>query len=187
MQERVVAMANTAIGTVNRYNGGARLLHWLIALLMAGMYLTDQVRDFYDRGTPERDWWLGAHASMGIVVLGLTILRLLWRLVSKSPEALPASPLVQLGAKLGHLVLYLATFGLPLSGFLRYASTGRDVMLYGNTLASPFGNNEMLHNIGEFLHNGLWTNLLLFVIGIHVAAALYHHFILKDGTLRRMA
>jgi cytochrome b561 len=187
MQERAISTAHAGTATVNRYNGGARLLHWVIAVLMAGMYLTDQVRDYYDRGTPERDWWLGAHSSLGITVFALTLLRLFWRFVSKAPEALPATPLMHLAAKLGHLALYVATFGLPLSGFLRLSSNGGDVMFYGLAIPSPFGKDETLHNVGELLHNGLWTNLLLFLIGLHVAAALYHHFILKDGTLRRMA
>lgn len=186
MQERTMSQPVIGTAPVNRYNGGARLLHWVIALLMAGMYLTDQVRDYYGRGTPERDWWLGAHASLGITVLGLTILRLFWRLASKAPEAMPASPIMHLAAKLGHLALYVATFGLPISGFLRLSSNGRDVMFYGVAIPSPFGKNDTLHNIGELLHNGLWTNLLLFLIGLHVAAALYHHVILKDGTLKRM-
>jgi cytochrome b561 len=170
-----------------RYNVGARLLHWIVALAIGGMYLTDQARDFYERGAPERDWWLGIHASLGITILALTLARIFWRLVAGAPEVLPASRLMHLGAKLGHLALYGFTFCLPLSGFLRYASSGRDITLFGNTIASPFGQNDQINQIGRLFHNGALTNLLLALIGLHVAAALYHQFILKDGTLRRMA
>ncbi len=187
MHQQVMSRQTADIATALRYNGFARLLHWVIAVLMAGMYLTDQVRGFYERGAPGRDWWLGAHASMGITIFALTVLRLIWRLASKAPAPIPGSLLMHRAAQLGHLTLYLATFGLPLSGFLRYASTGRDLLLYGSTIASPFGNSAMLRNIGESLHNGFWTNLLLVLLGLHIAAALYHHLILKDETLRRMA
>lgn len=187
MQHGVMPMGNRLAVGVSKYNLGARSLHWLIALAMAGMYLTDQARDFYERGAPERDWWLGIHASLGISIFILTLVRIFWRLISQSPEALPASPLIHLGAKLGHLALYVATLGLPVSGFLRYASSGRDITLFGNTIASPFGKNDTLNQIGDLLHNGFWTNLLLALIGLHVAAALYHQFILRDGTLKRMA
>jgi cytochrome b561 len=184
MQHGVTSVKQRLTG---RYNLGARSLHWVVALAIGGMYLTDQARGFYERGAPERDWWLGIHASLGITILALTLVRLSWRFINGAPEAVPASRLMHLGAKLGHLALYGFTFCLPLSGFLRYASSGRDITLFGNTIASPFGQNEMLHNLGDLLHNGAWTNLLLALIGLHVAAALYHQFILKDGTLRRMA
>ena len=172
--------------TTSRHNPGARAFHWLVALMIAGMYLTDQARDFYERGAPERDWWLAAHASLGISILGVTILRLIWRAISRQPLPVPASPLMHLAARLGHLALYGFTFCLPISGFLRHATTGRDITLFGVTMASPFGKNDMLHNLGLWLHNGALTNLLLALIGLHVAAALYHQFVLKDGTLKRM-
>lgn len=170
-----------------RYNLVARALHWVIALLIGGLYLTDQMRDFYDRGSPERHWWLGAHASLGMTVLALTALRLFWRLASKAPKPIPASPMMGLGARLGHLALYGFSFALPLSGYLRLASGGAGVPFYGLTIPSPTGKSDTLHYIGGLLHNEFWTNLLLLLIGLHAAAALYHHFILKDGTLKRMA
>lgn len=170
-----------------RYNLGARMLHWLIALAIAGMYLTDQLRGYAERGSPERAWWLGAHASLGLTILALTVIRLSWRFIKGKPEVVPPSPLMHLAARLGHFALYAFTFCLPISGFLRYASSGRDITLFGQTLGSPFGQNATLNQIGDLLHNGFWTNLLLALIGLHVAAALYHQFILKDGTLSRMA
>ncbi|HVJ40817.1 MAG TPA: cytochrome b [Dongiaceae bacterium] len=184
MQHGVMSMSHRVTG---RYSIGARSLHWIIALAIGGMFFTDQARDFYDRGAPERDWWLGIHASLGITILALTLVRIFWRLINGAPLPVPASPLMHLAAKLGHLALYGFTFCLPISGFLRYTSSGNDITLFGNTIASPFGKNDTLHNIGELFHNGLWTNLLLAMIGLHVLAALYHQFILKDGTLRRMA
>jgi cytochrome b561 len=187
MQHKTNLAFASRASLIDRYNPGARALHWLIALLIGGMYLTDQVRGYYERGAPERDWWLAAHSSLGISIFALTLLRMAWRFIAKPPVPVPGPKVMHLAAGLGHLALYGFTFGLPLSGFLRLASGGGDVMFYGLAIPSPFGKNDALHHLGALLHNGIWTNLLLAMLGLHVAAALYHQFILKDGTLRRMA
>ena len=172
---------------VARYDAGARTFHWLIALLMAGMYLSNTMRESYDRGTAERAAWLVVHASTGITIFILTAGRILWRLRSQRPAPVPGSPLIQLGARLGHLALYGFTFCLPLSGFLRLTTSGAPILLYGLIpIPSVTGKNDALHKFAALFHNGVWMNLLLALIGLHVLAALLHQFVLKDGTLRRM-
>ena len=177
----------THLGRIHRYNLGARGFHWLIALMIAGMYLTNTMRESYERGSPMRDWWLVAHASLGICIFVVTLARIAWRLTTKVPAPVIASPLLHLGARLGHLALYAFTFCLPLSGFLRLTSSGATIPLYGVIpIPSPTGKNDELHKLAALFHNGLWMNLLLALIGLHVLAALFHQFVLKDGTLRRM-
>lgn len=177
----------THLGRIHRYNLGARSFHWLIALMIAGMYFTNTMRESYERGSPMRDWWLVVHASIGISIFVVTLARIIWRLTTKVPAPVKMSPLLHVGARIGHLALYAFTFCLPLSGFLRLTSGGETIPLYGVIpIPSPTGKNEALHKIAASLHSGLTMNLLLVLIGLHVAAALFHQFVLKDGTLRRM-
>src|SRR6202012_5565455 len=69
----------THLGRIHRYNLGARSFHWLIALMIAGMYFTNTMRESYERGSPMRDWWLVVHASLGISIFVVTLGRIIWR------------------------------------------------------------------------------------------------------------
>lgn len=170
---------------IDRYNATARLFHWTIALLVAGMFLTDWLRGAAERGSPERVWWLSAHESLGLLVLVLTIGRLCWRLTHPAPP-IHGTALIRKAAQAGHALLYLATLGLPLAGIGRAMASGGDVVFFGLRIPSLTGRNDVIETIASFLHGGLVMNLLLALIAGHVLAALWHQFILKDGTLKRM-
>ena len=169
----------------DRYNATARLFHWTIALLIAGMFLTDWMRGAAERGSSGRVWWLSAHESLGLLVLILSIVRLGWRLAHPAP-AVRGSPVVSTAAAAGHVLLYLATLGLPLAGICRAMSGGGDVVFFGLVIPSMTGRNSLLSTITHFVHGGLVMNLLLALIAGHVIAALWHQFLRKDGTLQRM-
>lgn len=176
-----------AIPGKHRYNTGARFFHWIIALLMIGMYATVWIREGLDQDSAARPWLMAAHMSFGLSIFGLTILRVLWRLSNGAPAPVPAAPMMALAARLGHAALYLFTLGLPITGALRMMTRGRDVIFYGLSIPSLTGENEVLRSVVLPLHNGLLMNLLLALIAGHVLAALWHQLVLKDGTLRRMA
>jgi len=169
----------------DRYNATARIFHWTIAVLIAGMFLTDWMRGAAGRGSPGREWWLSAHESLGLAVLVLTIARLAWRLTHPVPP-IHGTPLIRKAAKAGHALLYLATLGLPLAGIGRAMAAGRSVAFFGLSIPSITGRNDTLEAIAGSLHGGLVMNLLLALIAGHVLAALWHQFLLKDGTLQRM-
>lgn len=169
----------------DRYNAIARLFHWTIALLVAGMFLTDWLRGASERGSPERVWWLSAHESLGLLVLVLTIGRLAWRLTHPAPP-IHGTPLIRKAAEAGHALLYLATLGLPLAGIGRAMAGGTDVAFFGLAIPSLTGRNDTIEAVTSFLHGGVVMNLLLALIAGHVLAALWHQFLLKDGTLQRM-
>jgi len=169
----------------NRYETVARTFHWIVALLITGMYVTDWVRGASERGSLARTWWLSAHESLGLLVLVLSFSRLLWRLTHPAPP-IHGTPLVRCAAAAGHALLYVATLGLPIAGIARAMASGRDAVLFGVTIPSWTDRNDMLATIAGFLHGGLVMNLLLALIAGHVLAALWHQFVLEDGTLRRM-
>lgn len=149
------------------------------------MFVTDWMRGAAERGSPGKVWWLSAHESLGLIVLILSIARLGWRLTHPAP-AVHGSLLVRKAAEAGHVLLYFATLGLPLAGIGRAMSGGGDVVFFGFVIPSMTGRNNLLSTITHFVHGGIVMNLLLALIAGHVLAALWHQFLLKDGTLRRM-
>jgi cytochrome b561 len=167
------------------YDALARTFHWTIALLIAGMYITDWVRGASERGSPERLWWLSAHESLGLSVLVLSIGRLLWRLTHPAPPMQDAR-LIRRAATAGHALLYLATLGLPLAGITRAMASGGNIVFFGLSIPSWTGRSETLASIAGVVHGGLVMNLLLALIAGHVLAALWHQLYLRDRTLRRM-
>ncbi len=177
----------TAIDNIQRYTRTARFFHWFIALLMVGMYATDWTRGALERGSAASAFLLATHMSFGLLVFALTVLRLFWRLAKGAPAPVPASPLMQFGAKAGHLVLYLFTLGLPVSGALRAMAGGKQIFFFGLSVPAMIAPDQTLQAAVRPLHGGLLMNLLLALIIAHVLAALWHQLVLKDGTLNRMA
>lgn len=90
-----------------------------------------------------------------------------------------------MAAKAGHLLLYIATIGLPLAGIARAMSKGDPVLFFGVVTPSLTGRNDLLRSIARF-HGGLVMYLFLALIAGHVMAALWHQLRLKDQTLQRM-
>ncbi len=169
----------------DRYDRFSRVLHWSIAALIAGMFITNWTREYVDRG-PARNWWLSAHETLGLLVLALTLGRIVWWFL-RTPPRPSGSPTMRRAAVAGHALLYLATLGLPFAGIGRAMAGGKDIVLLGFSIPSLTGQNDMLKTITHILHGGLVMNLLLALIAGHVAAALWHHFLVKDGTLTRMS
>jgi cytochrome b561 len=168
-----------------RYSIPAQALHWVMALLILGAWIIPSLVE--DLPKPERAQWIGLHKSIGITVLALLVLRAVWRLVSPPPD-LPAgtAPWIRHGAVAGHAVLYALMLGLPLVGVLMSGAAGRPVMFFGLfTLPALIGPDPALAKTLKGVHEIL-ANGILALVGLHVAAALFHQYVLKDGTLARM-
>lgn len=167
------------------YDPVAKGLHWLMALLVIGLWSVGLVMDDLPKGDV-RSQVIGLHKAMGVVVLVLAMARLGWRLGHPAPE-LPATmpALERLAAKLGHWALYGLMIALPVDGILLSQAGGRVVNVFGVVLPTVLDKNEALKEIFETAHEAMgW--LLAVVIAVHVAAALRHHFMLKDDVLTRM-
>ncbi|MBK8185516.1 MAG: cytochrome b [Candidatus Competibacteraceae bacterium] len=169
-----------------RYTRTAIGLHWLIAvLIIVAFALGWTMADM--ENSPRKLRWISWHKWLGITVLGLTAVRLLWRLGHPAP-ALPASvPLWQQKAAEGvHFLLYGLMFAIPLSGWLFSSARGFSVVYLGILpLPDLIGANEELGDWLHTVHIGL-NYTLLAVFGAHVGAALKHHFIERDDVLARM-
>ena len=182
----------------NRYTGVAIALHWLVALGMVGNVVLAWVVD----ALPEERIRLAidTHKSIGITVMGLAVLRILWR-IGHRPPAWPEGVLTPTESRLSHIVhgcLYLLMIGLPLSGWLHdsawKAAAEHPLMIFGwfemprfswvMNQAPEF--KEHLHDLFGESHEVLaWGLVTLFVL--HVAGALKHQLLDRQPTLERMS
>jgi cytochrome b561/polyisoprenoid-binding protein YceI len=165
-----------------RYSTGAILLHWAIALALAF-----QLALGFSMPKDERGFALfQLHKSVGITILLLTLARLAWRLTHRPPAAVEGGFQGFL-AKAVHSLLYVFMIGMPLTGWA-VVSTSRiqvPTLLWGVIPWPHLPISNALHEIAEESHEILaWTGIALIVL--HVAGALRHQFVLKDGLLRRM-
>jgi superoxide oxidase len=168
----------------DRYDALARTFHWVIALLIAGMFLTGWTRRAAGQGSPERVWWLSAHTSLGLLVLVLSVGRLAWRLYS--PPPLDGTRIAQLAAKAGHAVLYICTIGLLLTGLTRAMAGVATLSSSASQFRPGLAVRTLSWALAALAHGELVMNLLLALTAGHALAALWHQFLLHDDTLRRM-
>lgn len=168
------------------YTPVAKSLHWLMAvmilgLLALGIYMSDLPL------SPQKLTLYSWHKWAGVTVFVLVWLRLLWRITHR-PPALPEtlSPLMRLAAHAGHAALYGLMVAIPLTGWLMSSAKGFQTVWFG-VLPIPdlLGRDRELGDLLQQVHK-LLNLLLMLTLAGHVAAALWHHFVLKDDTLRRM-
>lgn len=176
----------TLRNTTHRWGGIAQSFHWLIVMLIIAQFTLAMLFDDLPAGARKLAL-MSRHKSIGITVLALAVLRLLWRRANPTP-ALPSTlkPWERLLAHLTHAGLYLLLIAVPLLGWLMSSARGFPVSWFGLVqLPDVVPRNKALYDALMETHDTLaWV--LAAVVGLHVAAALKHHFILRDDVLRRM-
>ena len=170
------------------YTRKARFFHWWMVGFIALAYLLINLVDLYERGTPVRRAVMQGHFLAGLCVLALVLPRLLNRLRHPPPPIVP--PIATWEAALSKLVqvlLYAFFFVQPLLGLFTVWMGGRGIGIPFTDLQlpSPLTENHDLHEQLEDIHGWL-GEAFYYVIGLHVAGALWHHFVRHDNTLRRM-
>jgi len=172
--------------TTARWGAIAQLFHWVIVVLIITQFVLINIEGNLPLGL-QKLIWLARHKSVGITILGLAILRLIWRWMNPAP-ALPDTlkPYERVLAKVTHVGLYVLLFIMPLTGWMMSSARNFPVSWF-NLVQLPdlVGPNRALYDTLHTTHAVLaW--LLVGVATLHVLAALKHHFVLKDDTLRRM-
>lgn len=168
------------------YTAPAKVLHWLMAILIGGLlglgfYMADLPL------SPEKIQLFSWHKWAGVTLFALVWLRLFWRLVHR-PPAYPASMTrwQQAAAHSGHFALYALMLAIPLSGWLMSSAKGVQTVWFGVLpLPDLLSRDKALGQQLEDLHGALAVGLLV-LVGVHIAAALYHYRILRDDILQRM-
>jgi cytochrome b561 len=185
-----------SVQAVSRYTRTAMVLHWIIAILI----ICNVVLGLSADSLPD-DWVrpvVDVHKSIGITVLGLVLLRILWR-VSHRPPPLPAAfpSWERIAAHVAHFLLYLLMIGLPLSGWL-HDSAWKDAATHPMRLFNLFPwprigyvmnldptLKETLHDSFGALHT--WLGYALYaLLAMHVGGALKHEWIDRKSVLKRM-
>jgi len=169
-----------------RYGSVSILLHWLMLVLIVAVYAAIDLRELYPKGSDPREALKTWHFMLGLLVFWLVWLRLLMRVIAPVPRIVPP----QKGweaffATAMHLALYLLMIGMPLVGWLILSASGKPIPFFGSELSPLIGPNKDLAAQLKELHEEV-GNIGYFLIALHAAAALFHHYIKRDNTLRMM-
>ena len=163
-------------------------LHWLMFLLLVVVYAVIEFRVLYDKGMPERELMKSLHFMFGLFVFLLLFLRLLAKRLSPRPEPVDSQGLslwLQRAAGAGHMFLYLFMAIMPIAGWLMLSAAGKPIPFFGLELPALIAPDEALAKQIKPLH-ALAGNIGYGLIGLHVAASLFHQWVLKDQLLQRM-
>ncbi|MBP6513849.1 MAG: cytochrome b [Steroidobacteraceae bacterium] len=171
----------------------SRAFHWLFALAILGtgalMFWMQGIVTDPDNAAQRADYreWLALHKSIGLVVLFLAPARMLWNMAVRRPPLLGVETLAQRSALAAvHATLYALMFVVPVAGALASQAYGGKAAFFGwFTLPQFVGRDEDLVNLLYPTHvYGSW--ILLGLVGLHAAAAVWHHAMKRDATLLRM-
>ena len=161
-------------------------LHWFMLLLLAAVYACIELRVLWPRGSDPRELIKTWHFMLGLSVLALVFIRIAARLAGGTPPIVPAPPLWQHRiAQATHGLLYLLMIGMPIGGWLILSAEGDPVPFFGLELPALVSPDKALAEQIEEIHETVGT-IGYWLIGLHALAALYHHYVKRDNTLRRM-
>jgi cytochrome b561 len=163
-----------------------RALHWLIALGVIGLLAVGWWMEDLPN-SPRKIEIYKLHKSVGLTVLALMTLRIAWRAIDRRRPRPPVMPAwQQRAADTSHLVMYFALMAMPLSGWLYNSASGFPLKWFELfRVPALSGSDATLKAVAGAVHE--YTAVVLAVLaGVHVLAALKHHFIDRDGVLRGM-
>ncbi|MDF3831909.1 cytochrome b [Cupriavidus basilensis] len=172
-----------------RYGIIAILLHWSMAILVIGLAaLGIYMVMLPDVGfNSEKIVLIIFHKEVGLLVFVLLLVRWVWRATQTMPALDSQLPDWQkIAARSVHLIFYFIIFALPITGWVMSSAAGIPVSFFGIFTLHDFVRHDdlLFHQLIE-LHRWLGFALVFFIF-IHVSAALWHHFVFKDDTLRKM-
>lgn len=174
------------MATISRWTGTAKGLHWLVALLILAVWAAVECHNLASKGSVWQERWIMLHFSIGLTILAAMILRLYWRARHPAPADI-GNPWQRKLSKLTHVLLYFVVLAMPLLGFFLRQLSGKPIDFYGlyqlPQLVTP---DKALAKQVAFFHEDVFWYLLLSLVAVHVAGGLWHHFIDRDNTLRRM-
>ncbi len=191
----------------DRYTKTAVILHWLIAFGILGMFafgwfMTDLPKeapkqmsyDLFNWGIvtwelakeeSPRAFYYNLHKSIGITLLGLIVLRILWRIGHKPPAPLASYKAWERKLSTGaHHLLYLLMVAIPVTGLIMSIASKYGVKWFGIKLFSGLDDKGLRE--GFYEAHEMTGLLLLVILVVHIIGALKHKFIDKDDTMKRM-
>ncbi|HET7932421.1 MAG TPA: cytochrome b [Rhodanobacteraceae bacterium] len=175
-----------SIRTNDRYNSLSIGAHWLTLALLVAVYALIELRGIFPKGSDPREAMKAWHFMLGLTVFGLVGLRLVLRLVFRAPPVVPLPPTWQRWlATAMYVALYVFLITMPLLGWLALSADGKPVPFFGLQLPALIGPDKALADNLEEIHETIGT-IGYYLVGLHATAALFHHYFMRDNTLRRM-
>ncbi len=172
--------------STSRYGSLFIGLHWLMAILLVAVYAFIDLRELFPKGSDPREAMKALHFMLGLSVFLLVLPRLILRLSGATPTITPEPPAWQnTAAHLVHLALYVLMIAMPLIGWLLLSAAGKPIPFFGMHLPALIAEDKELAKFIKEIHETI-GEVGYYLIGLHVAAALYHHHIQHDNTLTRM-
>ena len=167
-----------------RYDIVSIWLHWLTAGLIIALWLEAQIIDVFGHGPPEV-YMRSLHITLGAGFALVLTSRLLWRLIGARPPKFAGNDLMERAAHVTHYLLYALALIIVVLGGLTVWMQGDSVWNLFTVPAYDPANTRALSRLMRGWH-GTAANAILIVAGLHAAAALVHHYLLRDDVLRRM-
>ena len=170
-----------------RYASVLIALHWLMLLVIVAVYACIELRGLFPKGSDPREAMKMWHFMLGLLVLILASLRLIVRIMAgPAPQIVPTpKSWQQILAGAMHFALYALMLGMPLVGWLILSASGKPVPFFGLELPPLAGESKALAEQVKEIHEVVGT-VGYFLIGLHAAAALFHHYFVGDNTILRM-
>lgn len=174
------------------YDTLSRVLHWLTALAVLAAFILGPegfgrlMRQGVDPATRIGVVW---HESLGLLVLGLTLIRLIWVALRPRAPEFPMPAWMRLASRAVHGLLWLLLLALPVTALLALGGEGHPLTLLGGVRVEqlPGITGSALARMADWgdVHGAL-GDTLVWLAGLHALAAIYHHAVLKDGVLAAM-
>ena len=171
--------------TSSRYGAGAQAFHWLTVVLVLAAYALSK-GDRYSLYSAAADGLRRIHETLGVLVFIVVVLRLLWGLIDSTPAKLPMPRSMAAAAKLVRFALYALLVAIPATAVLGTWLEGLPVTLQGFDIAPQIAQARGLGQLIIEIHTTL-GDAILWVAGVHAAAALFHRFYLRDEVFQSMA
>lgn len=176
----------------SHYDGLSRIFHWLTAIAVTVAFILgpgDFGRLMKQGVDPATHWDIVWHESLGISVFVLTLLRLVWVAFRPTVPRVPMAGWLHAAGKLVHLVLWVLLLALPITAVLALGSEGHPLTLLGGVRIDqmPWIAQSAIAPLADWgdVHKFL-GDAILWLAGLHAAAAIFHHLVLKDRVLTTM-
>jgi len=171
--------------TLDSFGLVSKNFHWIMTVVVILNFAIGLILEDLDK-SPLRFFLFNIHKSLGILVIILIVPRLLWRLVNVVPVALGGNKFLDKISKYAHYFFYFILLVVAFSGWTYSSARGGIVSVFGLFTVPPLvEKNEVIAKLAINAHQ-ISVYVFIIVLVIHVLASLFHHFILKDKTLRRM-
>lgn len=182
----IISALPTSKPATIRYDRLTIALHWITALLVLSQFSSAHIWEFLAKGTSLRLGLISTHIAFGILLAATIAIRLVWRIANRGRIPAAGSGLQHLAAQAVHLLLYGLLVSQAILGFAFSWSSGKPLPFFDLFSVPPFFriDADWGHVVAELHGDVAWA--IIGVVTLHAAAALMHHYVLRDRVLLRM-